>query len=112
MTYYVPVTCIEELDANKATPWHQNYGFLSRDVKVPIVGLELNSDEVLYIINFCVSEVLNILAIYSYLDSHWYRWGLGNAMGSFLANIFVAVDRLAELNIITPTPAHTRYLDN
>ena len=67
LTYNVPAICIPELQWNKANPWNQNFGFLSRDVKVPIVGA-MTTDEIIHILSYVAYETLNILVIYAYLS--------------------------------------------
>ena len=34
-SYQVVEVCISELSWNKTNPWHQNFGFLAKDIKLP-----------------------------------------------------------------------------
>ena len=109
-TYLVPAICIPELEWNKANPWNTNFGFLADDVKIPFVGM--TTEEINWTVVTSVNMAFSIVSIYYYWMSEFYYWGLGMAMGKLGSLIFVGIDVWANLNIITPTPARIRYLDN
>ena len=108
-TYNVPAICVPELDWNKKNPWHQNYGFLAKNI--PIVK-GMNNDEIEWTVVMCFKLALGVLATYTYWMSEFYYWGLGYSMGGLAANIFVATDYWGDYDIIHPTPARIRYLDD
>ena len=110
-TYLVPAICVPELEWNKANPWFQNYGFMSNDVKLPFVGA-MSSEEIAFTVKMSIELALGIVFIYAYWVSEFYYWGLGMSMGKLASNIFVAIDVWGKFNVITPTPARIRYLDN
>ena len=56
--------------------------------------------------------LLGILTTYLNLHNKFYFWPLGYTIGMLVANSFVAIDRWADLNLITPMPAHDRYLND
>ena len=110
-TYLVPAICIPELEWNKENPWNQNFGFLANDVDIPFVGA-MSSEEINWTIVKAFEIALGIVWVYSYWMSEFYYWGLGMSMGRLISDIFVGIDVWAKLDIITPTPARIRYLDN
>ena len=110
-TYLVPAICVPELEWNKANPWNTNYGFLAGDVDIPFVGA-MSSEEIAFTVKMSIELALGIVFIYAYWVSEFYYWGLGMSMGKLASNIFVAIDVWGKFNVITPTPARIRYLDN
>ena len=113
LTFDVPYICIKELNKNKKDPWHDNFGFLTNDISLPIIGAASDNDDFIkWTVFQSITLFLVVWQLYGYWVSGFYYWGLGLAMGSLVSNIFVSVDYWADLGIITPTPAHIRYFDS
>ena len=105
--------CKEELEYAKESKWHENFGFLA-DINIPKVPkvMAYSRNSTSFTVWQIIGLILGAMSLYSYWQSEYWFWGLGYAMGGLASSIFVGIDVWGDLGIITPTPAHIRYLEH
>ena len=109
----LPGKCIDELNYAKESKWFENFGFLA-NIEVPNVPrskTEYSRKSVAFTVFKILEIVIGSWSLWSYWESKYWFWGLGYSLGKLLSNIFVGIDIWADLGLITPTPAHIRYLE-
>ena len=109
-SYTLITVCMDELVVNKANPWHQNFGFLAKDIDIPTPPKVFKQHRFLKSVILMVKMLQGILTVYMNWLSEFYYWGFGYSIGYLCSNIFIAINSWFKLNLIEPKPAHERYL--
>lgn len=111
-------TCFDQLKAiqDDATPWTDYFDLLSDDALFG-VGAALSHPKVkesrsaVADVLTAGQLVLNILKVRSSIESRYYFFDTGKAIGSMIGGSLVAFDVWFELGIITPEDPWSRYSD-
>ena len=101
--YTLLTVCLDELKVNKASPWHQNFGFLVKDIEIPTPPkVYRNQSKFVEAVILIVKMLQGILSVYMNWYSDFYYWGFGYSIGYLCSNIFIAINSWFNLGAFNP----------